>query len=151
MDGYELCYDTFTWDCNFSSNGYRLPTEAEWEFAAQGGINNDSFVYSGSNNITDVGWYSGNSGGETHQVRELMPNSLDIYDMSGNVYEWCNDWYADDYYWFAETYDPPGPSTGAFKVFRGGSWNTENCLNTKRSYSSPLGSNGYGFRMVRVH
>jgi len=107
--------------CNYNANGYRLPTEAEWEFAAKGGVNNDSFTYSGSETIDDVAWYEGNSDGETHEVATKAPNSLGLYDMSGNVWEWCWDNYSATSYSDGASRNTMGPSTGKGKVLRGGS------------------------------
>lgn len=97
---------------------FRLPTEAEWEYAARGGNQSHHYKYSGSNNIDDVAWYYYNSGGKTHPVGTKSPNELGIYDMSGNVLEWCLDWYG-GYSSGAQT-NPHGPSTGSGCVLRGG-------------------------------
>ena len=98
---------------------YRLPTEAEWEYAARGGNRSRGYKYSGSNKLSDVAWYRDNSGYETHPVGSKGPNELGLYDMSGNVWEWCSDWYG-TYSSSSQTY-PTGPSTGSDRVNRGGS------------------------------
>ena len=102
---------------------YRLPTEAEWEYAARGGKKSKGNKYSGAkHNLSSVGWYSANSGDSTKIVGIKRPNELGLYDMSGNVYEWCNDWYDSTYYTNSSMSNPVGPSTGKSKVFRGGAW-----------------------------
>jgi formylglycine-generating enzyme required for sulfatase activity len=106
--------------CNFNANGYRLGTEAEWEFAAKGGTLSQGYKYSGSDTADNVAWYFDNTGGQTHPVGTKAPNELGLYDMSGNVWEWCWDWYG--YYSSEALTDPTGPSSGSDRVFRGGSW-----------------------------
>ncbi|MCX8472558.1 MAG: formylglycine-generating enzyme family protein, partial [Sediminibacterium sp.] len=104
-----------------TGKNYRLPTEAEWEYAARGGNNNDSYIFSGSNNLDAVAWYVSNSGNTTHTVGTKQANQLGLYDMSGNVWEWCSDWYGN--YSGSAVTNPTGPISGTFRVSRGGSWN----------------------------
>ena len=130
---------------------FRLPTEAEWEFAARGGKQSKGYKYSGSDNIGVVAWYTGNSGGKTHQVGTKEPNELGIYDMSGNVWEWCGDWYG-SYSSSAQT-NPTGPSSGSGRVLRGGSWfyYARNCRVSYRGSINPSYRDYFiGFRVVLV-
>ncbi len=144
-----------TW---FGANAYakwmgkRLPTEAEWEYAAQGGINSESYILSGSNDASTVAWFQDNSNGKTHPVGIKQPNELGIHDMSGNVWEWCSDWYSENYYEQSLQRDPTGPLTGTQKVLRGGAWNVMPLfLNiTNRSSDTPnFALNIRGFRCVK--
>lgn len=137
--------------CDFSSNGYRLPTEAEWEFASMGGKRNKGFKYSGGNDLNELAWYAGNSGEGTTKVRTKKPNDLDIYDMSGNVWEWCWDWYGD--YRPGSENNPTGPAMGKFRVIRGGAWNSNEvlCRCTSRGYRSHSNkSSSLGLRLART-
>ena len=106
---------------NQSGKQYRLPTEAEWEYAARSGGKSEK--YAGGNDVDAVAWYDGNSGRETHPVGQKQPNGLGLYDMSGNVWEWCSDWYGEKYYGQSFRDNPDGPSSGSYRVLRGGSWN----------------------------
>ena len=133
---------------NLTGMQFRLPTEAEWEFAARGGNASLGYKYSGSDEVDIVAWYNDNSGSHTHEVGAKAPNELGIYDMSGNVMEWCQDWYG-RYDNSAQT-DPTGPSSGSKRVFRGGSWH-HNAGSSRVSYRlcSNVNSRYYlGFRLV---
>jgi len=137
-----------TWDK--TSNGYRLPTEAEFEYAARGGQKSQGYTYPGGNNIDEVAWYIGNSRHSTHQVAQKKPNELGLYDMSGNVYQWCWDWFQDS---LVGGVNPIGPQTGRyFHVFRGGSWDAEAIrasLNYRQTFFPDSVITGLGFRVVR--
>lgn len=131
---------------------YVLPTEAEWEYAAKGGLQTNRYRYSGSDNIEEVGWYTDNSGRHPHPVGEKKPNELGLYDMTGNVWEWCQDWYHKNYYESQPGNNPTGPKTGGARVRRGGSWFTQekNCTtatrnSVKQDYKDDIG----GFRLAQ--
>lgn len=135
-----------------SGLSYRLPTEAEWEFAARGGVKSEGNKYSGYSVLGACGWYYSNSESTTHEVGTKYPNELGIYDMSGNVREWCNDWF--EYYSSTSVTNPQGPSYGNMKVNRGGSWTTPavNCRNSYRHTDFPTEkAQDLGFRLVLSH
>lgn len=137
---------------NLTGENFRLPTEAEWEYAARGGNASEGYKYSGSNSIGDVAWYSDNSSNTTHPVKTKQANELGIYDMSGNVWEWCADWYSSSYYSSSPQDNPSGPSSGSNRVLRGGSWGsyTRYCRVAFRNCDNPSsGGNGRGLRLAR--
>ena len=133
-----------------TGKNFRLPTEAEWEYAARGGQKSKGYKYAGSNTLSDVAWYDGNSSSKTHPVKQKQANELGLYDMSGNVYEWCQDWYG-RYSSNAQT-NPTGPSSGSGRVYRGGSWysSASYCRVAYRNRRSTPGFrfNYVGFRVV---
>ncbi len=137
---------------NNAKTGYRLPTEAEWEFAARGGKQSQGYKYAGSNEIGNVAWYYSNSGNTTHQVGTKAPNELFIYDMSGNVWEWTWDWYLSTYYSTQRVCDPQGPGSGSYRVLRGGSCLSYaiRCRVSRRGNFYPtVRYDNYGFRLAR--
>jgi len=146
-----------TWDaviCNWSADGYRMPTEAEWEYAARGATNNPDYLYSGSDDINAVAWYYQNCY-SSHQVGTKAANGLGIYDMSGNVWEWCWDWYSSSYYGSSPASNPTGPASDLYRVRRGGSWDydgPDNCQVASRSANCPhiSESNRVGLRVCRA-
>ena len=137
-----------------TGKSFRLPTEAEWEYAARGGIHSQGYLYAGGNNMNEVGWYwdncSVNGVRRTHPVGTLAPNELGLYDMSGNVWEICQDRYASDYYSNSPVYNPTGPSTGTNINDRGGSWYNDatKCRVTYRDHDSFSGSAHAGLRLA---
>lgn|GEM_PF-2096641 len=133
---------------------FRLPTEAEWEYAARGGQKKSSnHIYAGSDTLGNVAWYDSNSEGKTHPVGQKSPNEIGLYDMSGNAWEWCYDWYEKSYYGSSPTNNPDGPKNGTQRVLRGGSWyfsDNESRI-AHRFGDYPFNSyNGLSFRVVQV-
>lgn len=154
IENLDACYtiNGLTVECDFTKNGYRLPTEAEWEYASKGGKKSKHYLYSGSNKIDEVAYYALNSDRETHPVGEKKPNELGIYDMSGNVLEWCWDWFGAEYYKESPKNNPKGLDSSRNKVLRGGNYrdvtgrltNTIRWVGTK-STRRPM----IGFRIVK--
>ncbi|GAB1467501.1 hypothetical protein MASR2M64_01720 [Candidatus Cloacimonadota bacterium] len=137
--------------CNWTANGYRLPTEAEWEFAARGGNQTHNYTYSGSNTIGDVAWYYSNSSFSTHTVGGKLANELGLYDMNGNIYEWNWDIYGT--YPSGAQNNPHGATSGPYRVLRGGSWGCDAYVCTVSVRNRNVAANGYndlGFRLLRV-
>lgn len=157
-EGLQPCYNLQTWECNFATNGYRLPTEAEWEFACRAGATSEYFFGDSPQRLGEYAWYDKNAGGRPHPVGQKKPNAWGLYDMAGEVWQWCNDFYQVDYYKGSPAQDPTGPKTGATKVVRGGAWrfSADNCRAGYRYNENPgysdvcFGYDIYGFRCVRA-
>jgi formylglycine-generating enzyme required for sulfatase activity len=157
LEGLEPCYDLSTWGCNFDANGYRLPTEAEWEYACRAGTTTAYFFGNDASKLKAYAWFEDNSGGKPRPVGQKPANPWGLFDMHGNVWEWCNDFYKVDYYQESPKENPRGPKTGDTKVLRGGAWkfSAESCSSAYRYNENPgyadvcFGYDIYGFRCVR--
>jgi len=157
LEGLRPCYDLKTWKCDFDGDGYRLPTEAEWEYACRAGTSTAYFFGDDPAKLGDYGWFDKNSGGHPRPVGQKQPNAWGLFDMCGNLWEWCNDFYGVDYYNASPVADPKGPDAGSTKVVRGGAWrfSAERCRAGYRYNENPgyadvcFGYDIYGFRCVR--
>jgi formylglycine-generating enzyme required for sulfatase activity len=156
-EGLQSCYDLKTWQCDFGANGYRLPTEAEWECACRAGTQTAYFFGNDASRLTDYAWFDKNSGGHPQPTGQKKPNPWGLYDMVGNVWQWCNDFYKVDYYQGSPQENPRGPKEGENKVVRGGAWkfSGDNCRSGYRYNEAPgyvdvcFGYDIYGFRCVK--
>ena len=149
MVGWDDCQEFIGKLNRITGKKFRLPTEAEWEYAARGGNKSRGYQYSGSNNLSDVAWYDDNSGNKTHAVGTKQPNELGIYDMSGNVWEWCQDWYGA--YSSSSQVNPTGANSGSSRMIRGGCWisGARGCRSSYRYDCTPgYRRNGVGLRLV---
>ncbi len=156
-EGLDKCYsenEDFGWDLDLTKTGYRLPTEAEWEFAARGGNNSNGYLFSGSNDEKEVAWLDVTTDlVGPKEVKTKKPNELGIYDMCGNVWEWCSDYYNEGYYKFSPEKNPFYSVSQPYRVIRGGSWHyrKEYATITSRDGPKPGFSNfNYGFRLART-
>jgi len=153
-EGLKPCYDPETWECDFSANGYWLPPEAEWEYACRAGSKGRFHFSGGERQLANYAWFRANSKETTHKVCSRKPNPAGIFDMYGNVAEWCNDFYTEKP---AGGKDPRGPASGTKRVLRGGSWQDrpKKISSSRREADDPAtadicqGYDTYGFRCVR--
>jgi len=156
-EGLTPCYNLETWECNFDADGYRLPTEAEWECACRAGTKTAYFCGDSPSNLADYAWFEKNAGGHPQPVGQKKPNPWGLYDICGNLWQWCNDFYGVDYYQQSPKENPRGPKEGDSKVVRGGAWkfSGDNCRSGYRYNENPgyvdicFGYDIYGFRCVR--
>jgi len=139
------------WLSETTGKNYRLPTEAEWEYAARGGNKSRGYTYAGSDDLDEAGWFRDNAGQQTQARGRKKANELGLYDMSGNAWEWCEDWYSDTYYSSSPSTNPKGPSSGSDRVLRGGSWDdtADNCgVGYRHRFSPYFRNSDIGFRVV---
>jgi formylglycine-generating enzyme required for sulfatase activity len=155
-EGLDLCYDEETLECDFDASGYRLPTEAEWEYAARAGTQTPYFFGSDPGRLGSYAWTEQNANGSTHEVGTRRPNPWGLYDLYGNVAEWVHDYYGEGYYQTSPERNPRGPADGEFRVLRGGGWSDglETIRSSYRDFSASvddgcLVSDAVGFRCVR--
>jgi len=158
LDGLTPCYDTNSWQCDFSASGYRLPTEAEWEYACRAGSTARYSFGDGPEALRTFAWFEGNSQAMPHPVGQRKPNAWGLYDMQGNVWEWCNDFYGPKYFRTSPDDNPRGPQEGEKRVLRGGAWSSsaESCTSWTRNCDEAgvtdicLTMDSNGFRCVRL-
>jgi len=156
-EGLDPCYDEESGSCHFAANGYRLPTEAEWEYACRGGTTTDYSFGPDSRQLAQYAWFTDNADKQTHPVGQKKPNAWGLYDMYGNVAEWCNDVYEISYPKDGSAKNPRGPEDGPRRVLRGGAWNSraDGCRSACRVGESPgsqdacFARDAIGFRCVR--
>ena len=156
-EGLRPCYDLTTLKCDFTAEGYRLPTEAEWEYACRAGTTTAYFFGTSPAKLGDYAWFEKNAGGHPRPVGQKQANAWGLQDMAGNVWQWCNDFYQVDYYQASPKQNPTGPAEGKNKVLRGGAWrfSADNCRSGYRYNENPgsadvcFGYDIYGFRCVR--
>jgi formylglycine-generating enzyme required for sulfatase activity len=157
LEGLTPCYDLKSWTCNFEANGYRLPTEAEWEYACRAGSTTHYCFGDDERELAEYAWLKPHSQGKPHPVGQKRANHWGLYDMHGNVWQWCNDWYGEAYYGNSPAEDPHGPAAGTMRVLRGGAWDStpEKCRSAYRHKEFPVysdacfGADSYGFRRAR--
>jgi formylglycine-generating enzyme required for sulfatase activity len=157
QEGLKPCYSTNDWTCDFSANGYRLPTEAEWEYACRSGSATQFYYGDDPQQLRSYGWFDGNSDAKPHPTGQRKPNAWGVYDMAGNVWEWCNDFYGTKYYRNSVAENPRGPDHGEKRVLRGGAWSSDavNCASWVRNCDEAgltdvcLTMDSNGFRCVR--
>ncbi|MDP2984635.1 MAG: formylglycine-generating enzyme family protein [Candidatus Latescibacter sp.] len=149
--GLQPCYNEGTGDCDFTKSGFRLPTEAEWEYACRGGTTTNYYTGDTESDLARAGWYFSNSSNKSHPVGRKTPNAWGLYDMHGNAWEWCNDWY-EDYTSANNAINPTGALFGSNRIVRGGAWYSGGsvCRSAARAVNPPSGRLGnFGFRVVR--
>ena len=157
QEGLTPCYDLEDWTCDFEADGYRLPTEAEWEYACRAGTKTPYFMGNNASRLEEYAWFDQNAGGHPQPVAQKQPNAWGLYDMCGNLWQWCHDFYQVDYYDQSPRENPQGPAAGDTRVVRGGAWkfSADSCRSGYRYNEDPgyadvcFGYDIYGFRCVR--